>query len=245
MQIPTTLLSQVDSAVGGKTAINAAHGKNLIGAFYQPTMVIADISALTTLPLRELQAGYAEVVKYGLIGDKDFFGWLDANGEKLLEQNSGADEKRYAVRVSCQAKSDIVQRDETEQSARALLNLGHTFGHALEATYGYSDALLHGEGVSIGMVLAFEYSARLGLCDASAADELRAHLKKLGLMYDLSQLPQNAELTAANLAHHMTQDKKVEAGALTLILANAIGDSILYKNASLSDIEAFLASKFA
>ena len=238
-QIPTTLLAQVDSAVGGKTAINAAQGKNLIGAFHQPEIVIADITALETLPPRELRAGYAEVVKYGLISDAPFFAWLETNGRALLGGDASA--RAYAVKVSCESKAAIVGGDERERGKRALLNLGHTFGHAFEAYFGYSDKLLHGEGVAIGMALAFDYSARLGLCADGEAARLKAHLSASGLPEDIAALSETPP--AAALATFMMQDKKVEQGKLTLILADAIGRARIVKDADIADVGAFLKEK--
>jgi 3-dehydroquinate synthase len=238
-QIPTTLLAQVDSAVGGKTAINAAQGKNLVGAFHQPDIVIADISALATLPPRELRAGYAEVVKYGLISDAPFFAWLETHGASLLAGDAAA--RTHAVKISCEAKAAIVGADEREHGKRALLNLGHTFGHAFEAYFGYSEKLLHGEGVALGMALAFEYSARLGLCAPEDAARVRAHLTASGLPSDIAALSEPPP--AATLAKYMMQDKKVEQGKLTLILADAIGSARIVKDADIADVAAFLKEK--
>ena len=242
-QLPTTLLAQVDSSVGGKTAINAPQGKNLIGAFYQPAIVIADTTALSTLPDRELRAGYAEVVKYGALGNEPFFAWLEMNAEALL--SGGEAELVHAVNASCEAKAAIVATDEREAGKRALLNLGHTFGHALEAAYGYNDLLLHGEAVGVGMALAFDYSVRLKRCAQSEADRLRTHLRTAGLPATISDLPDGPQFSAADLAIHMMQDKKVEAGALTLILARGIGHAEIVKNADINDIEDFLKEKIA
>lgn len=242
-QIPTTLLAQVDSSVGGKTAINTPQGKNLIGAFYQPAIVIADITALSTLPARELRAGYAEVVKYGALGDAPFFDWLEQNGASLLAGNEKA--MLHAVQKSCEAKAAIVAADEREAGKRALLNLGHTFGHALEAAFGFSEQLLHGEAIAVGMVLAFDYSVRINMCRQEDADRLRAHLREIGLPASISDLPDGPRFTAKDLAKHMMQDKKVESGALTLILAHAIGRSDIVKNADSNDIENFLKEKIA
>lgn len=238
-QIPTTLLAQVDSAVGGKTAINTAQGKNLVGAFYQPKTVIADVGALSTLSQRELRAGYAEVVKYGLISDAAFFEWLEANGEALLEGD--ADARIRAVKTSCEAKAAIVAADEREKGDRALLNLGHTFGHAFEAAFGYSDKLLHGEAVALGMALAFEYSVRIGRCEQRDADRVKAHLKASSLPCEVGDL--GAGLNAEDLVAYMMQDKKVEQGTLTLILADAIGAAEIVKDADSADILQFLKEK--
>lgn len=238
-QIPTTLLAQVDSAVGGKTAINAAQGKNLIGAFHQPVIVIADTSSLDTLPVRELRAGYAEVVKYGLISDADFFAWLEENGLALLEGDSAA--RIHAVKKSCEAKAAIVGADEREKGKRALLNLGHTFGHAFEAHFGYSDKLLHGEGVALGMALAFDYSASEGLAPADDAARVKVHLEAAHLPAEISGL--KSTITADAIAKYMMQDKKVEQGKLTLILAKRIGEAFIAKDADLSRVTVFLKEK--
>lgn len=240
-QIPTTLLAQVDSAVGGKTAINVAQGKNLVGAFHQPALVLADVAALDTLAPRELRAGYAEVVKYGLINDAPFFDWLEANGAALLSGDAGA--RIRAVRTSCEAKAAIVSADEREQGARALLNLGHTFGHALEAVYGYSDKLLHGEGVAVGMALAFDYSTRLGLCSADDAARVKAHLSGCGLPASIADLPRGVSYDAERLLTLMMQDKKVEQNRLTLILARAIGDAFITRDVNADDVRDFLAAQ--
>lgn len=219
-QIPTTLLAQVDSSVGGKTAINTRQGKNLVGLFYQPRVVIADTAALSTLPARELRAGYAEVVKYGALGDVDFFTWLEKNGTKLLEGDEFS--RIHAVAHSCQMKADIVARDEREAGDRALLNLGHTFGHALEAATGYSDRLLHGEGVAIGMALALRLSARLGLCAGADAARLEAHLRQTGLPAAISDIPGPRPSTDL-LLEHMAHDKKASGGKVTFVLARGLG----------------------
>jgi 3-dehydroquinate synthase len=227
VQIPTTLLAQVDSSVGGKTAINAPEGKNLIGLFHQPRLVIADIGVLATLPERELKAGYAEVVKYGFIGDAAFFDWLDGAGAKLLKGDTAALTK--AVAASVRAKAGVVERDETETGERALLNLGHTFGHALEAATGFSSRLLHGEGVSIGMRLAFDLSAALGVCDGQVPGRVATHLARMGLPWRIGDIP-GARPSTDELLHHMAQDKKVEAGKLTFILARGIGAAFIAKD---------------
>jgi 3-dehydroquinate synthase len=224
IQIPTSLLAQVDSSVGGKTGINAPQGKNLIGAFHQPTLVLADIDVLGTLTTRDFLAGYGEVVKYGMLGDAAFFAWLEENGPLLA---AGDMAKRVeAVARSVQMKADIVVRDETEQGDRALLNLGHTFCHALEAATGYSDRLLHGEGVAIGCALAFELSSRLGLCSQEDPSRVRAHLKAMGMKTDLSDIDGTLP-DAETLLQLMGQDKKVVAGQLTFILARSIGDAFV------------------
>ncbi len=224
VQIPTSLLAQVDSSVGGKTGINTIHGKNLVGAFHQPTHVLADTAVLGTLEPRDFLAGYGEVVKYGLLGDAGFFNWLEENGPALA---SGDMAKRVeAVTRSVQMKADIVSRDETEQGDRALLNLGHTFCHALEAATGYSNRLLHGEGVAIGCALAFELSSRLGLCSQEDPSRVRAHLKAMGMKTDLHDI--EGDLPPADeLVELMSQDKKVVDGQLRFILARSIGDAFV------------------
>jgi len=224
VQIPTTLLAQVDSSVGGKTAINSASGKNLIGAFHQPSLVLADMALLSTLSQRDFLAGYGEVVKYGLLGDADFFEWLETNADAIA--NRDMDALIYAVKRSCEMKADIVERDETEQGDRALLNLGHTFCHALEAATGYSNRLLHGEGVAVGCGLAFELSARLGLCSQEDPSRVRAHLKAMGMKVDLSDI-EGGLPGAEALLDLMGQDKKVVAGTLRFILARAIGNAFI------------------
>ncbi|APG46828.1 3-dehydroquinate synthase AroB [Phaeobacter porticola] len=224
VQIPTSLLAQVDSSVGGKTGINAPQGKNLIGAFHQPALVLADTSVLGTLQPRDFLSGYGEVVKYGLLGDAEFFAWLEENGPALAAGNMAA--RVEAVTRSVQMKADIVVRDETEQGDRALLNLGHTFCHALESATGYSDRLLHGEGVAIGCALAFELSARLGLCSQEDPSRVRAHLKAMGMKTDLSDIPGDLPDAAALLAL-MGQDKKVVDGQLRFILARGIGQAFV------------------
>ena len=224
VQIPTTLLAQVDSSVGGKTGINSPLGKNLIGAFHQPALVLADIDILGTLRPRDFLAGYGEVQKYGLLGDETFFEWLEDNGPALAAGDRAL--RTEAVRRSVQMKADIVVRDETEQGDRALLNLGHTFCHALEAATGYSDRLLHGEGVAIGCALAFELSARLGLCAQEAPSRVRAHLKAMGTKCDLADIPGDLP-DAKALVELMAQDKKVIDGQLRFILARGIGDAFV------------------
>jgi 3-dehydroquinate synthase len=220
VQIPTTLLAQVDSSVGGKTGINSTHGKNLIGAFHQPSLVLADIGVLATLPTRDFLSGYGEVVKYGLLGDAAFFDWLEANGPAMAAGDAAL--RQYAVRRSVEMKARIVERDETEEGDRALLNLGHTFCHALETATGYSGRLLHGEGVAIGCALAFELSQRLGLCSQEEPSRVRAHLKTMGMKADLADIPGDLP-DADGLLHLMAQDKKVVDGRLRFILARGIG----------------------
>ncbi|MEM8935636.1 MAG: 3-dehydroquinate synthase [Pseudomonadota bacterium] len=238
-QLPTTLLAQVDSSVGGKTAVNAPQGKNLIGAFHQPSIVLADIGALDTLPERELRAGYAEVIKYGAIADAPFFDWLEANAGDLLS-SAGAVAKRVAVKKSCETKAKVVAEDEREHGARALLNLGHTFGHALEAALGYSDALLHGEGVAIGMVMAYDYAAHIGMCPDNDAARLRTHVAAAGLPTNVPLLNAGDALTPERLLELMMQDKKVESGKLTLILPHRIGAAEVVKDVDVAAVGAFL-----
>lgn len=242
-QIPTTLLAQVDSAVGGKTAVNSVHGKNLIGAFYQPALVLADIGALDTLPLRELKAGYAEVVKYGALGDEPFFAWLENRGGALLAGDAGA--RRIAVKRACEAKAEIVAIDERETGARALLNLGHTFGHALEAAHGYSDRLLHGEAVAAGMALAFDLSVAMKLCPPADAERLKAHLSASGLPSRLADIETADGFSGDALIAAMMQDKKVEQGAMTLILVRRLGEAFIEKRVEASAILTFLKSEGA
>ncbi len=236
-QIPTTLLAQVDSSVGGKTAINARQGKNLIGLFHQPRIVIADTALLATLPRRELLAGYAEVVKYGALGDADFFGWLEANAAKALDGNDSALVK--AVAHSCKMKADIVARDERETGDRALLNLGHTFGHALEAATNFDDRLVHGEGVAIGVVLAFKLSVKLGLCPGQDAERFSRHLKAIGLPTAISDIPGPA-LSPDFLVAAMAHDKKVSDGKLTFILLRGLGEAFVTRDVPLEAVKEVL-----
>lgn len=224
VQIPTTLLAQVDSSVGGKTGINVKAGKNLIGAFHQPALVLADIALLGTLTARDFLAGYGEVVKYGLLGDPLFFEWLEDMGPKLAAGDLAA--RQMAVKRSVEMKAEIVARDETEEGDRALLNLGHTFCHALEAATGYGDRLLHGEGVAIGCALAFELSQRLGLCSQEAPSRVRAHLKAMGMKTDLADIPGDLP-DAEGLIALMAQDKKVLDGKMRFILARGIGEAFV------------------
>jgi len=241
VQVPTTLLAQVDSSVGGKTGINSAHGKNQIGAFYQPLLVIADTALLDTLPAREFRAGYAEVVKYGLIGDAGFFAWLEANWRDVL---AGGPAREHAIATSCRAKAITVANDERESGERALLNLGHTFGHALEAAAGFSDRLLHGEAVAIGMALAFAFSARRGLLAPADAARVERHLATVGLPTKPSDVA--FEWPGADaLMGLMAQDKKARRGKLTLILARGIGASFVAPDADPAEVRAFLAEKLA
>lgn len=227
VQVPTSLLAQVDSSVGGKTAINSPAGKNLVGAFHQPSLVLADIAVLDTLTPRDFLAGYGEVVKYGLLGDADFFAWLEENGPALARGDRAT--RAHAVRRSCEMKAAIVARDETEQGERALLNLGHTFCHALEAATGYSDRLLHGEGVAVGCALAFELSSRLGLCAQEEPSRVRAHLRAMGMKVDLADIPGDLP-PAEGLLDLMGQDKKVMDGQLTFILARGIGQAFVTRD---------------
>jgi 3-dehydroquinate synthase len=238
-QIPTTLLSQVDSSVGGKTAINAIQGKNLIGLFHQPRIVIADTKLLATLPRRELLAGYAEVAKYGALGDADFFNWLESNAGKALAGDDGAVVK--AVAHSCRMKADIVARDERETGDRALLNLGHTFGHALEAATGFSDRLVHGEGVAIGMALAFQLSVKLGLCPGQDADRFVRHLKAVGLPAAILDIP-GPRASAEELIGHMAHDKKVSDGKLTFILLRGLGQAFVTRDVPLDAVKTVLSA---
>jgi 3-dehydroquinate synthase len=237
VQLPTTLLAQVDSSVGGKTAINTAAGKNLIGAFYQPRLVLADSGALATLPRREMLAGYGEVVKYGLIADAGFFDWLEAEGGKVCDLEPAA--LNRAVVTSCRMKAEIVATDERETGdARALLNFGHTFGHALEAETGFGDALLHGEAVALGMVLAFDFAVRLGVCSGQDATRVRRHIAAMGLPSELSAIGLAGRADA--LLGHMGKDKKVREGRITLILPRRIGDAYVMRDARSEDLHEFL-----
>ena len=236
VQGPTTLLAQVDSAVGGKTAIDTRHGKNLVGAFHQPVLVLADVEVLETLPPRELLAGYAEVVKYGLIGDRTFYDWLETNGTALVAGDPVL--RQEAVLRSCTAKAAIVALDERESGKRALLNFGHTFGHALEALTGFGKNLLHGEAVALGMQLAFDLSARLGFCPAAAAERVRRHLGALGLPTVLTAIP---AASPDALMAAMQKDKKVSGGRLTLVLARDIGEAFLCRDVLPTTLAAFLA----
>lgn len=240
VQVPTTLLAQVDSSVGGKTAINTRAGKNLIGAFHQPDMVLIDPTTLDTLPMREVRSGYAEVVKYGLIDDFDFFAWCEANASALLAGDAQA--RTHAIAHSVAAKARVVAADERETSGvRALLNLGHTFGHALEAETGFSDVLLHGEGVACGMALAFRFSAAQGLCPGQDAVRVARHLDSIGLPTTLEAAHVDAD--GATLVGHMAHDKKMESGRLPFLLARGIGQTFLAKDVDLTAVAAFLDSE--
>ncbi len=237
IQVPTTLLAQVDSSVGGKTAINSKAGKNLIGAFHQPTLVLIDPSVLDTLPAREMRAGYAEVVKYGLLRDFAFFEWCEANGAALLAGDRVA--QIFAVEHSVRAKAAFVEADERETlDKRALLNLGHTFGHALEADTGFSDKLLHGEAVAAGMALAFRFAAEKGLCSGQEAARVTAHLRAIGLPHDLASAGVMAG--GAELVSHMMHDKKVSGGILPFILPRAIGDCFVDRSVNVAEVAEFL-----
>jgi 3-dehydroquinate synthase len=241
VQVPTTLLAQVDSSVGGKTGINSLQGKNLIGAFHQPILVLADTALLDTLPVRIMRAGYAEVAKYGLLGDADFFFWLEANWRDVF---AGGPAREHAVAVSCRMKAQIVARDERETGDRALLNLGHTFGHALEAAAGFSDRLYHGEAVAIGMALAFAFSARRGLCSKADAERVVRHLSAVGLPTRIGDIP-GEKPDADRLIELIGQDKKVRRGQLTFILVRGIGQSFIAPDVDVADVRNFLAEILA
>jgi 3-dehydroquinate synthase len=236
IQVPTTLLSQVDSSVGGKTGINTAHGKNMVGSFYQPAAVLCDLDTLKTLPRREILAGYAEIVKYGLLGNAPFFDWLEDEGAKVCALSTGS--LMRAVQTSCRMKAEIVARDEHEQAGRALLNLGHTFGHALEACAGYDGRLLHGEAVSIGMVLAFRLSARRGHCRGETARRVADHLKTIGLPTDIRDIFPRLESDADAIIARMDHDKKAEGGKPVFILVNDIGSAFVARDVDMADVHA-------
>ena len=248
IQVPTTLLAQVDSSVGGKTGINTGRGKNLVGAFHQPILVIADTALLYTLPEREFRAGYAEVVKYGLLGDREFFEWLEANWQDVFKggpaRGNAAAPREYAVRKSVEAKAEIVRRDERETGDSMLLNLGHTFGHAFEAAAGFSDRLLHGEAIGLGMALAFEFSARRGLIPEADADRAIRHLAAVGLPTQIGDVP-GEKPGLDTLMDLIAQDKKVKRGALTFILVRGIGQSFVARDVDAADVRAFLAEKLS
>lgn len=237
VQIPTTLLAQVDSSVGGKTGINTRKGKNLVGAFYQPILVLADTRALGTLPRRELLAGYAEVVKYGLIDDAPLFDWLEKNHGRVLALEPEA--IRHAVLVSCRSKARIVGADERESGLRALLNLGHTFGHVFEAEVGYDGRLLHGEAVALGMVMAFDLSVRMHLAPQEDASRVAAHLNEVGLPVRLPKLS-GVDWNPERLLAHMELDKKVEGGKVTFVLAKGIGNAFLERNVPPEQVAALM-----
>jgi 3-dehydroquinate synthase len=245
VQVPTSLLAQVDSSVGGKTGINSPQGKNLIGAFHQPVLVIADTSVLDTLSPRQFRAGYAEVAKYGVLGDEAFFTWLETNYADIF---SGGAAREHAIATSCRAKAAIVSRDERENGERALLNLGHTFGHALEAATGFSDRLFHGEGVSVGMVLAAEFSARLGMISEADAARVERHLASVGLpthLQDIAGFAQEGLGDADALMALMAQDKKVKRGRLTFILLQAIGRAVVANDVEPALVRDFLQQKLS
>jgi 3-dehydroquinate synthase len=241
VQVPTTLLAQVDSSVGGKTGINSRHGKNLVGAFHQPILVVADTALLDTLPQREFRAGYAEMAKYGLLGDAAFFSWLEANWQDIF---SGGAAREHAIAVCCRGKAGIVARDERETGERALLNLGHTFGHALEAGCGFSGRLLHGEAVALGTVLAFEFSARKGLIGEADAARARAHLAAVGLPTQLKDVPGGVPGVDA-LMDLIAQDKKVKRGKLTFILVRGIGQAFVENDVSAAEVRTFLTENLS
>jgi 3-dehydroquinate synthase len=241
VQVPTTLLAQVDSSVGGKTGINSAQGKNLVGAFHQPVLVVADTALLDTLPARQFRSGYAEVAKYGLLGDAGFFAWLEANWKDVF---AGGAAREHAIAVSCRMKAAIVARDERETGERALLNLGHTFGHALEAASGFSERLHHGEGVALGMVLAFQFSARKGLIAPSDAERVVRHLAAIGLPVRLSEIPGDLP-QPDRLMQLIAQDKKVKRGKLTFILVRGIGQAFVASDVDATEVSEFLREKLA
>lgn len=245
VQVPTSLLAQVDSSVGGKTGINSPQGKNLLGAFHQPVLVVADTAVLDTLSPRQFRAGYAEVAKYGVLGDEAFFAWLEANHRDIV---SGGSAREHAIATSCRAKAAIVARDERENGERALLNLGHTFGHALEAATGFSDRLFHGEGVSVGMVLAAQLSAQLGMIAPADATRVSHHLVEVGLptcLQDIAGFTQEGLADADALMTLMAQDKKVKRGRLTFILLEAVGRAVISSDVEPSVVREFLAGKLA
>ena len=241
VQIPTTLLAQVDSSVGGKTGINSPQGKNLIGTFHQPNLVIADTDVLDTLPKREFRAGYAELFKYGLIRDEEFVSWLEENWTGLFANDTPA--RIHAIEVCARAKADVVAEDEHEHGARALLNLGHTFAHALEAWAGYSQRLLHGEAVAIGMMLAFELSEELGLCPEGEAERVAAHLRTVGLPTGIGDIEGENGPDATELWNNMAQDKKVVHGKLAFILVHGVGQAFLSRDVSDETVQNFLDCK--
>lgn len=236
VQIPTSLLAQVDSSVGGKTGINAPHGKNLIGAFHQPGLVIADTTVLNTLSERHMRAGYAEVAKYGLINDESFFNWLEGNWKDIM---IGGAARRHAIAISCRAKAAVVAADEKESGERALLNLGHTFGHALERATGFGERLVHGEAISIGMVMAHRFSSRMNLASPDDAKRVEAHFKNVGLPTEISHIPGD-RLNVDELMDHIAQDKKVTRGALTFILTRGIGEAFIANDVPPAAIHAFI-----
>jgi len=245
VQVPTSLLAQVDSSVGGKTGINSPQGKNLLGAFHQPVLVIADTAVLDTLSPRQFRAGYAEVAKYGVLGDEAFFTWLEKNHADIFK---GSAAREHAIATSCRAKAGVVSRDERETGERALLNLGHTFGHALEAATGFSDRLFHGEGVAIGMTLAAQFSAKLGMIGEQDAARVERHLIEAGLptrLQDIAGFAQEGLADADALMALMAQDKKVKRGKLTFILLEAVGRAVIAKDVEPAPVRDFLKDKLA
>jgi 3-dehydroquinate synthase len=241
VQVPTTLLAQVDSSVGGKTAINSSHGKNLIGAFHQPILVVADTAILDTLPERQFRAGYAELAKHGLLGDAAFFSWLETNAKDVF---AGKPAREHAIATSCRMKADIVARDERENGDRALLNLGHTFGHAFEAAAGFSDRLLHGEAIALGIVCAFQFSAKHGLAPHADAARVINHFAGVGLPTRMAEIPGPAP-SADRLMDLMAQDKKVKRGKLTFILVRGIGAAFIAPDVDAADVRTFIMEKLA
>jgi 3-dehydroquinate synthase len=241
VQVPTTLLAQVDSSVGGKTAINSRHGKNLVGMFHQPILVIADTALLDTLPPRDFRAGYAEVAKFGLLGDAGFFAWLEANWQDVFAggRSSGSSAREHAIAIACRGKACVVARDERETGERALLNLGHTFGHAFEAAAGFSNTLLHGEAVALGIVCAFEFSTRLGLLPGNDAGRVAHHLAAVGLPTHIRDVP-GLDVTADRLMDLIAQDKKVKRGKLTFILSRGIGQAFIANDVDPAQVREFL-----
>lgn len=245
VQVPTSLLAQVDSSVGGKTGINSPQGKNLLGAFHQPVLVVADTAVLDTLSPRQFRAGYAEVAKYGVLGDEAFFTWLEKNHSEIFK---GGSAREHAIATSCRAKAGVVSRDERETGERALLNLGHTFGHALEAATGFSDRLFHGEGVAIGMTLAAQFSAKLGMIGEADAARVERHLVEAGLptrLQDIAGFAQEGLSDADALMGLMAQDKKVKRGKLTFILLEAVGRAVIAKDVEPAPVRDFLKDKLA
>ncbi len=243
VQIPTSLLAQVDSSVGGKTGINTAQGKNLAGAFHQPSLVLADTNALSSLPDRQLRAGYAEIIKHAALGDEAYLTWLEANVEAVMRREPAA--LVHAVARSVEMKAEIVARDETEQGDRMLLNLGHTFGHALEAWAGFSDRLLHGEAVAIGTAIAFRFSAARGHCSKDDATRIEKHLAAAGLPTRIAQIPQGPSPTVAELMGLMAHDKKVQGGRMTFILAHGVGQAFVSRDVEQAEVERCIAGEIA
>ncbi len=241
VQVPTSLLAQVDSSVGGKTGINSRHGKNLVGAFHQPILVLADTALLDTLPKRDFRAGYAELAKFGLLGDAGFFAWLEANWQDAF---AGGPAREHAIAIACRGKAAIVARDEREHGERALLNLGHTFGHAFEAAAGFSDKLLHGEAISLGIVCAFEFSTRLGLLSTNDAGRVAHHLAAVGLPTSIRDVPA-VKTNADALMELIAQDKKVKRGKLTFILVRGIGQAFVAPDVDPAQVRDFLAQKLS